>query len=581
MTAAPTSRSSLSTPSRHPNLAQVLEQIIADDSLTPRRRQDISSALHTLAKALGRPLEELEAHPFYLFGRINGFAPAIAGLTESRWRNVRCLTRFALKQIGLAFVPGRYREPLAPEWEGLYRHLNAYKSRHGLSRLAHYSSVHGITPEQINDEIIGAFLEDLRLGGFGTKVPRIHRSSCMLWNRAAAGIAVWPKQQLSVPDYRDHYVLPWSTFPATLKHDFDAYMCHLSGKNVLEDVDFRHLGAASIETRSRQLREYISAVVHRGRDPQTLHSLADLVPVATVKEGLRFLLDRFGGKPSKQMLNIACVITSLARHWVKVGDSHLTELKSIRGSIKQRLRRQAPETGPTQKNLERLRPFKDKANLVALMNLPRRLMAKMPKTGKPTRAQALEAQSALAIELLIMKPLRIKNLAALDLDRHIIRSRPGGVVSLAIAAHEVKNDFAIEAELPLETVNLLDVYLTRYRPVLSNGPSSYLFPGRDSRKPKHRMTLGPQITACIKRHCGFIVHPHLFRHIAAMSYLREHPGAYGVVRLVLDHLSVDTTAKFYCFFEGAAAMRHFDEHILKLREVAAPPLAVRRRRRAA
>jgi CheY-like chemotaxis protein len=45
---------------------------------------------------------------------------------------------------------------------------------------------------------------------------------------------------------------------------------------------------------------------------------------------------------------------------------------------------------------------------------------------------------------------------------------------------------------------------------------------------------------------ALIVHPHLFQHIAALGYLNRHPGAYGLMRLVLGHRSVETTTKFYC-----------------------------------
>ena len=37
------------------------------------------------------------------------------------------------------------------------------------------------------------------------------------------------------------------------------------------------------------------------------------------------------------------------------------------------------------------------------------------------------------------------------------------------------------------------------------------------------------------------------------------------MRLVHGHKSVDTTTRYYCGMETQSAMRHFDEHILKLR----------------
>jgi hypothetical protein len=73
------------------------------------------------------------------------------------------------------------------------------------------------------------------------------------------------------------------------------------------------------------------------------------------------------------------------------------------------------------------------------------------------------------------------------------------------------------------------------------------------------------------------VHPHLFRHIAAKLFLDANPGAYGVIRLVHGHRSVETTTQFYCGAETSAAMRHYDEHVLKLREQFAPQPTRRRR----
>jgi integrase len=166
-----------------------------------------------------------------------------------------------------------------------------------------------------------------------------------------------------------------------------------------------------------------------------------------------------------------------------------------------------------------------------------------------------------------MVPMRIKNLAELHLDRHLGRGhgRGRGCVHLTIPGAEVKNGVDIEAELPPSTVALLDIYLARYRPLLLDGHSAWLFPGRQS-SPKSPQSLRGQIEKCIATRCGLRVNPHLFRHIAAKIYLDQNPGAYGLIRLVEGHKSVETTTRFYAGMEGAAAMRHFDEHILNLRQ---------------
>ena len=109
-----------------------------------------------------------------------------------------------------------------------------------------------------------------------------------------------------------------------------------------------------------------------------------------------------------------------------------------------------------------------------------------------------------------------------------------------------------------------------YRPLLETEPTQYLFPGRGARS-KDPAGLAMQISDCIKERCGLQVHLHLFRHHSATSYLKANPGAYGVVRLLLGHKSIETTIRYYCGTETAAAVRHYDEHVLKLREELAPP----------
>ncbi len=569
MSTLPLSRNPILAP---PTLAGLRDQIVADTSLPLRKRHDVSSALNTLARALGKRPDEVPAHPGYLRKRLKDFTPAMAGLKPGRWHNVMTLFRFARKHAGLARMPGRYTEPLAPDWAELYRHLNSPKTRYGLSRFSRYCGVAGIAPDQVNDQVMGSFAEDLMNDEVTKKPKTIHRSTCILWNRAVATIPAWPKRLLSVPDYQKAYVVPWATFPASLKAALDGYLDRMAGKDILADVDFRPLRPRSIETRTAQLRMYISALVHRGHDPQTLRSLADLVQVATVREGLRFFLDRAGGKPTKQIHDIASVVKTLARHGVHVDEQHLAKLKAICRGIRLRLDEHAIGAGPSPKNRERLRQFNDPANVAALVTLPQRIMAEMSGVKKPTHAQALDVQAAVAIEILLMTALRVTNLAEIDLDRHLIRSRPGGVVSLVIPRSEVKNRVDIEAELPAESVLLLDEYIALYRPLLLKEPSQWLFPGRDNKKPKGIAALSGRIIRCVADRCGLRVHVHLFRHIGAKTYLDANPGAYGLMRLVLGHRSVDTTTKFYCGFEGPAAMLHFDKHVLMLREQAASGL---------
>jgi integrase len=571
MTITPPSRTADSAP---PTLAELLERIASEASLTQRRRQETCSALRTVGRAIGRRLEEIPANPRQLRERLVPLTPAMVGVSPGRWANIVSLVRGALKLAGLTAIPGRSTEPLAPEWLALFRHLNDRRLREGLSRFARYCGRLGITPSEVNEAIATSFLAALENDGLIRNPRQVHRTMCVAWNRAAQIIAAWPPSGLSVPQYRQTYSLPWEVFPSSLRNEIGRYFERLSGKDLLAELDFRPLRAASINSYHQLLRAFLSALVRRGRDPQSFQSLADVVGVETVKDGLRFFLERAGGDKTKQTYNIARMLTAMARYWVKVDKDHLDQLRAICRRL------DGGKAGMTPKNRARLRQFDDQGNVDSLVTLPQRVLARQNRRTDPTRADALQVQSALMIELLLLVPARIGNLACLDIERHIVRTRAGGkgAVHLVVPEEEVKNGVAINAKLSPDTVRLLDIYLERYRPLLLERPSSWLFPNR-SGGPKSRHTLALQICKFVRSQCGLTINPHLFRHIGAKFYLEAHPGAYGVIQLVLGHRSYDTTIRAYCGTENAAAMRHFDEHVLHLRAQASP-VRERKRRRA-
>ena len=68
-----------------------------------------------------------------------------------------------------------------------------------------------------------------------------------------------------------------------------------------------------------------------------------------------------------------------------------------------------------------------------------------------------------------------------------------------------------------------------------------------------------------RRHGGFTINPHLYRHLAAYFYLPDHPGDYETIRRLLGHKSLETTLMFYADFERLTASRRFAENVLERR----------------
>jgi hypothetical protein len=91
-----------------------------------------------------------------------------------------------------------------------------------------------------------------------------------------------------------------------------------------------------------------------------------------------------------------------------------------------------------------------------------------------------EVVDAGAMELLLMRPMRIGNLARLDLERHLLVSsaEENAEICIRISADEVRNAVDLDFVLPRETAAALQLFRRRFRPLLCKEPSSALFPGR-------------------------------------------------------------------------------------------------------
>jgi integrase len=169
-----------------------------------------------------------------------------------------------------------------------------------------------------------------------------------------------------------------------------------------------------------------------------------------------------------------------------------------------------------------------------------------------------------AIEILLMAPLRLDNLAALNLEQNLIRPGRGPTMHIVFEREDVKNCEPLDYPLPPPSIALIERYLAEFRPRLALPGCTALFPGRGG-GPKSLNALRDQIAKAVHRHTGMRMNPHLFRYATAKLYLDGNPGAYEVVRRVLGHRSINTTTTFYTGLETGPAVRHFDKTILKLR----------------
>lgn len=245
---------------------------------------------------------------------------------------------------------------------------------------------------------------------------------------------------------------------------------------------------------------------------------------------------------------IAGFLKDVARHWAKADDETIAKMKKIVARLT------PPRRGMTPKNRERLRPLDEAENVARFLSLPDRIRQDVEKDKRSPRLKAVTAQIAAAIALLQAAPIRIKNLADLDVNKHLIQR--GKRLYLVIDEQDVKNGEPIDFELPEQTADILVWYAREHRPHLLRMDSDALFPGENG-GPKNSSTLSVQISDKVHRYTGMKFNAHLFRHAGGKIFLDARPGQYEVMRRVLGHRSITTTTGIYAGAETRSAGAHF------------------------
>jgi integrase len=256
---------------------------------------------------------------------------------------------------------------------------------------------------------------------------------------------------------------------------------------------------------------------------------------------------------------MADTIRAVAKKYVMAPADVVEELTRISARLNHR------QPGMTDKVRTRLGQLGVPEVEQRLLSYPQSEMQKLARKRHPSRADAIRYSVLLAIDILMLAPMRLENLAELDLDRHFIwPARGRGNIGIIIPRSAVKNVQPLEYELRANAAVYFQIYLDRFRPLLLAGPSTSLFPGRNGGH-KRGDSLSKQIIALLKSEVGIAWHPHAFRHLAVKLYLRAHPGDYEGARRLLAHLSVETTIRTYEGMEMRPVVQRYDALIEALR----------------
>jgi integrase len=520
------------------NLARLLEVVDGDESLPVRRRRDLRSAFRTLARVLSEDLECLPADRALLRERLGTVHPALAGLSSKRWQNVRSELSFALGYVGSPPRPRRLK--LTRSWRFLYRKLPDKRLRNGLSSFIRFCSEHGIPPTDVNDDVSREFRRYLEKQTFQRDPLRAQRQACRLWNEVSGVIPSWPKATLAVPRSRSAgFALPWNEFPRSFRGDVNHYLDWLAGGQGGDRAPPRRACKPStVALRLRHLHQLASAAVLRGYDAKFITSLRDLTSRRAVERALAFYATR-GAQGAGYLGDLGKTLTGVAEHWAGAPSDHVAW-------IRDRFRAAAPGPDGTGSTNPRPRAQLDSArNRELLYALPARLAdAARRMTESAPRQAAVRFQTAVAVDLLLLVPVRIGQLVGLRVDDglHEPQGR-GGPLHLCVRDHANGGEVLTDRALPESTRELLNEYMAAHRRSLGPPISPWLFPSEEIDRPKQAESLSRQVTRTVTRETGLRLTPAQFRHLAATRYLEEGPDGLEALQRVLGQRSVRASKK--------------------------------------
>ena len=536
---------------------QLLQRVVTDDELPKSKRHDVGSTIRAFVRLSGADPSREPATFQHCRDLCIGFSAIAHQITPEYWTTIRSGVAFAIRRYVAQSWPGRLPH-FSRGWRVLIQNSKGNRAvTHGLSRFMRFCSVLRISPSEVTNATAARYRAYLLDHSLVDSPHSVYRRTLKNWNWAAAHVAGWPQRKLKVPQ-REGYILPWASFPPSFRADGERWKrCVVAAHPLDPRAPRLAITPETAERRLRYLRAFASAIVHEGVPSSRIRMLADLAQPAHFRKGVKFLWERAGGQRSASQYGTYGAVKYMSQYWVQVEPETLKMMAKVVGRCRCRA------VGITPKALQVLQQFDNPPTRKRLLGLPRLMVGLAQNTINP-KAAALVVQRALAIELLLVAPVRLKNLTALRLDRHFVATRPQGRrdIRLAISREEVKNIVPLDFPLPTETVELLHLYVRRFRPILlRDHRSQALFPGTVDEH-VHKATLSAAITRALQRYAGVIMHVHAFRHLAAKLFLERNPHRYDLVALLLGHRSIETTRNYYCALEMQAVGRQYSMEIL-------------------
>jgi integrase len=555
-----------------PTLGDVHDVVARSGDLSPIRIRDLTSAITCFCGLIGQEPDGVPLDLVAIREKLAAINPSASGLSAKRLANIRsdlsaAITASKLKPVTLP------RQSLTEPWRTLRAMLKTERHRIGISRLSHYATAVSLEPVDVDDGAITMFITAVREQSLHRKPNDLHRKTAVIWNEIARELSTLGLHLVSVPSYRANpRRTDLSLLSNSFKNDMETYLAWCESTDPFAaDARPRPLAPATVGLRRDQIHAAVTALVDSGVEPGSITALADLVTAPNFKKIAQRRLETAEGRENSFNRGLATTLVQIAKEWVKTEEATLRELKRLASKLP------APRGDLTAKNKRFLRQFDDPQVLQRLRALPAKLWLQARRDVKANFRTLANAQAALAVEMLIYLPIRLQNLVGLTFEKHLFLQEGRNAVStLFIPADEVKNKRPIEFDIPPHITRMLIEYRDHIAPRVLGRKPDRLFINPDG-TPKASQTLAWLIRRMCRKYAGIEVSPHKFRHLAAKLVLDDSPGAFELVKQLLGHENLKTTANCYAGIDTRRAARHHHRLLRKGAEAIRPVGRTRKR----
>ena len=441
---------------------------------------------------------------------------------------------------------------LLEAWSALIGPIPARYQRSFMNQLGRYCSARGIEPFGVSDEVLEGFegwaIAD---GRSSSRAKQLRRDVTFAWNALSRTQVGWPQVTLALVNRQKNLSPKLEQMPQDFIKDVEAYLAHTGGDGLFDSRKRKALRPKTKKDRQQKIMQLVAIYVRAGEKLSSITRLKDLVKPDVMRIILVAMWQGGKGALNGHHHNRARALRMIAEFWAYLPPNELQPFKDAEGRFRPR------QFGMTDSVRNKLRPFLNDDNCALIINLPYRVIEKL-KGHAPSTLDAVQVQMALACAILPNAPMRIANLTSLNINTHIQRISAERC-HIIIPADEVKNERDLDYPLGKHVIELYDLYVRVYRPLLLKGQpdDGSLFISLNGKK-KTEVTLSAQITHFIKTETGFHLNPHAFRHLIGLVFLRKYPGEYEPVKQMLGHKDIKTTIKFYVGLETQDTFKRLD-----------------------